>query len=123
MPIILYLGAIFWTLGFDTIYGYQDIKDDEIIGLKSTSIKFKNNPKKFISLCYIILIISLLTLGYLMEFNFIYFISIGITSCYLFINQIKNLDISNPLNCLKKFKSNNFFGLIVLVNIIIGKIF
>ena len=123
VPIILYVGAIFWTLGFDTIYGYQDIKDDEIIGLKSTSIKFKNNPKKFISLCYIILIISLLTLGYLMEFNFIYFISIGITSCYLFINQIKNLDISNPLNCLKKFKSNNFFGLIVLVNIIIGKIF
>ena len=123
VPIILYIGAIFWTLGFDTIYGYQDIKDDEIIGLKSTSIKFKNNPKKFISLCYIILIISLLTLGYLMEFNFIYFISIGITSCYLFINQIKNLDISNPLNCLKKFKSNNFFGLIVLVNIIIGKIF
>ena len=123
VPIILYIGAIFWTLGFDTIYGYQDIKDDEIIGLKSTSIKFKNNPKKFISLCYIILIISLLTLGYLMEFNFIYFISIGITSCYLFINQIKNLDISNPLNCLKKFKSNNFFGLIVLVNIIIGKLF
>jgi len=122
-PIIFYVGAIFWTLGFDTIYGYQDIKDDEIIGLKSTSIKFKNNPKKFISLCYIILIISLLTLGYLMEFNFIYFISIGITSCYLFINQIKNLDISNPLNCLKKFKSNNFFGLIVLVNILIGKIF
>ena len=40
VPIIFYLGAIFWTLGYDTIYGYQDIKDDEIIGLKSTSIKF-----------------------------------------------------------------------------------
>ena len=48
VPIIFYLGAIFWTLGYDTIYGYQDIKDDEIIGLKSTSIKFKNNPKKFL---------------------------------------------------------------------------
>ena len=47
-PIILYIGAIFWTLGYDTIYGFQDIKDDEIIGVKSTSIKFKNNPKKFI---------------------------------------------------------------------------
>ena len=44
IPIILYLGAIFWTLAYDTIYGFQDIKDDEIIGLKSTSIKFKNNP-------------------------------------------------------------------------------
>ena len=46
IPIILYFGAIFWTLGYDTVYGYQDITDDEIIGVKSTSIKFKNNPKK-----------------------------------------------------------------------------
>ena len=43
--IILYISAIFWTLGYDTIYGAQDMSDDEIIGLKSTSIKFKNNIK------------------------------------------------------------------------------
>ena len=47
VPILFYLGAIFWTLGYDTIYGYQDIKDDEITGLKSTSIKFKGKAKKF----------------------------------------------------------------------------
>ena len=47
-PIIFYFGAIFWTLGYDTIYGYQDINDDEIIGIKSTSIKFKEYPKKFL---------------------------------------------------------------------------
>ena len=51
-PIIFYLGAIFWTLGYDTIYGFQDIEDDEIIGVKSTSIKFKNNPKNFLFICY-----------------------------------------------------------------------
>ena len=45
-PILFYIGAIFWTLGYDTIYGYQDIKDDEIIGLKSTSIKFKRYKRK-----------------------------------------------------------------------------
>ena len=39
--VVFYIGAIFWTLGYDTIYGAQDISDDEIIGLKSTSIKFK----------------------------------------------------------------------------------
>ena len=48
LPMIFYFGAIFWTLGFDTIYGFQDIVDDEIIGLKSTSIKFK---KKFKIIC------------------------------------------------------------------------
>ena len=60
IPIIFYVGAIFWTLGYDTIYGYQDIKDDEIIGLKSTSIKFKDNAKKFLILCYLLLISVLL---------------------------------------------------------------
>ena len=48
VSIAFYVGAIFWTLGYDTIYGFQDIKDDEIIGVKSTSIKFKNDPKKFL---------------------------------------------------------------------------
>ena len=62
-PIVFYIGAIFWTLGYDTIYGFQDIKDDEIIGLKSTSIKFKNNPKIFLFLSYTIFFISLLFIG------------------------------------------------------------
>ncbi len=51
IPLIFYFGAIFWTLGYDTIYGFQDIKDDEIIGIKSTSIKFKSNPIIFLYLC------------------------------------------------------------------------
>ena len=51
-PLIFYLGTIFWTLAYDTIYGFQDIKDDEIIGLKSTSIKFKHSPIQFISIFY-----------------------------------------------------------------------
>ena len=52
--IILYISAIFWTLGYDTIYGAQDMSDDEIIGLKSTSIKFKNNIRLFVSISYLI---------------------------------------------------------------------
>ena len=72
-PILFYLGATFWTLGYDTIYGYQDINDDEIIGVKSTSIKFKNNPKKFILVCYLIFLISLILIGVLMNFKIFYY--------------------------------------------------
>ena len=122
VPIIFYFGAIFWTLGYDTIYGYQDIKDDEIIGVKSTSIKFKNNPKKFISLCYIFFFLSLVLVGFLMEFKVSYFISLVITFFHLAFYQIKNLEVSNPNMCLVKFKSNNLLGLIVFINILIGKI-
>ena len=122
VPIIFYFGAIFWTLGYDTIYGYQDIKDDEIIGVKSTSIKFKNNPKKFISLCYIFFFLSLILVGILMNFKISFYISLIITFFHLGFYQIKNLEVSNPNMCLIKFKSNNLLGLIVFINILIGKI-
>ena len=122
VPIVLYLGAIFWTLGFDTIYGYQDIKDDEIIGLKSTSIKFKKNPKLFLIICYLIFTLSLISIGYFMKLNALFYIFILIPILHLFFYQIYNFDLRNPQISLKIFKSNNLFGLIVLFNILIGKI-
>ena len=122
IPFIFYFGAIFWTLGYDTIYGYQDIKDDEIIGLKSTSIKFKNNPKIFLLICYMIKILSILTLGYIMNFKLYFFIFLIIPITHLIVFQVKNLDILNENKCLKIFKSNNLFGLIIFVNLLIGKL-
>ncbi len=121
-PIIFYLGAIFWTLGYDTIYGYQDIKDDEIIGLKSTSIKFKNYPKKFLMINYLIFISSLFIVGYLMKFNFLYFVFLLIPIFHLFFYQIFTFIKNDTLICLKIFKSNNFLGLIIFGNILIGKL-
>ena len=123
IPIIFYFGAIFWTLAYDTIYGFQDIKDDEIIGVKSTSIKFKKNPKLLIFICYLIFIIMQIISGALMEFNYYYYIGIVIIAFHLLFYQTKNLDISNPKICLEKFKSNNFLGVIVFVNILINKIY
>ena len=122
VSLAFYLGAIFWTLGYDTIYGFQDIKDDEIIGVKSTSIKFKNDPKKFLLFCYLIFIISLIFVGIKMNFKFYYFIFLTLPIIQLFIFQIKKLDISNTFDCLNKFKSNNFLGMLVLINIFIGKL-
>ena len=122
-PILFYIGAIFWTLGYDTIYGYQDIKDDEIIGIKSTSIKFKNNPKTFLTLCYSFLLISLILIGVLMSFNNIFYLFLIIPFCHLFFYQINFLNINKPEDCLKIFKSNNVLGLIVCMNILVGKLF
>ena len=123
IPIIFYVGAIFWTLGYDTIYGYQDIKDDEIIGLKSTSIKFKDNAKRFIILCYLLLISVLLIIGYMMNFTKYYYYFLTVPLLHLFIYQIRIFNLNKPSDCLIAFKSNNLFGLLIFVNILIGKIF
>ena len=122
IPIMFYLGAIFWTLGYDTIYGYQDIKDDEIIGVKSTSIKFKKNPKKFILICYLSFIGSLILIGMLMKFNLFYFLFLIIPIVQLIFFQLYKLNVNDPTNCLAKFKSNNFLGIIIFINLLIGKI-
>ena len=122
IPIIFYLGAIFWTLGYDTIYGFQDIKDDEIIGVKSTSIRFKNDPKKFLFFSYLIFIISLFLIGIFMNFKIYYFLFMIISIVHLLVFQVKKLNTDSPIDCLSKFKSNNFLGLIIFTNILIGKL-
>jgi 4-hydroxybenzoate polyprenyltransferase len=121
IPIAFYIGAIFWTLGFDTIYGFQDLKDDEIIGLKSTSIKFKSKPKLFLKLCYAIFLISLFIVGFVMQFGKFYYLTLVVIGFHMFYIQIHKLIFENSKNCLKIFKSNNLLGFIVLISVILGK--
>ena len=122
IPIIFYLGAIFWTLGYDTIYGYQDIEDDEIIGVKSTSIKFKKNPKIFLSTCYFIFTLLFIVTGIKLDFNNYFFIGTMAVFFHLSVIQIMNFNKKDREKCLKIFKSNNFLGLIILICILVGKL-
>ena len=121
-PFLLYLSAIFWTLGYDTIYGLQDVHDDEIIGVKSTSIKFKNNPKVFVGSCYCLCVLFILLMFSMMEINkYILFFLIPFITSLLY--QIKIFDIKNAKSCLTAFKFNNFSGFlnfifIFLINIL-----
>ena len=114
--ITLYFSAIFWTLGYDTIYGAQDMSDDEIIGLKSTSIKFKNNIKNFIFISYALTMCLLLILfkDYLGKniFSVLLVLSFG-TLLY----QIIKFKENNSKSCLKLFKLNNLTGLIIFISI------
>jgi len=110
--LILYLSAIFWTLGYDTIYGTQDVSDDEIIGLKSTSIKFKKNIKIFVSISYLT---TCLLIFYLFNnligmnlFSLLYIIFV-----LSLIYQIIKFKTSEPKTCLDSFKFNNYTGLIL----------
>ena len=114
--IILYISAIFWTLGYDTIYGAQDMSEDEIIGLKSTSIKFKKNIKLFVSISYIITTLLIL---------YIFKNSIGLNIFSVFLiffilslfYQVLKFKRYQPQNYLKIFKFNNYTGLLLFLSI------
>ena len=114
--VILYTSAIFWTLGYDTIYGTQDVTDDEIIGIKSTSIKFKNNIKLFVGSCYFINSALII---------FLFYKKLGLNSSTLLmtiyilslIYQIIKFRKNDPKECLKNFKVNNLSGLFLFSGI------
>ncbi len=113
-PLVLYLSAIFWTLGYDTIYGLQDMLDDEIIGIKSTSIKFKNNVKVFVGTCYSLCVLLILIMFFMMQINK-YLLLLTIPFIFSFVYQIKISKISNPKTCLVAFKNNNLTGLLIFM--------
>ena len=114
--IILYISAIFWTLGYDTIYGAQDMSDDEIIGLKSTSIKFKKNIKIFVLASYSITFALIL-------FLFKKYFGLNILTFFLIVSfaslayQIIKFNKYKPKIYLKLFKLNNFTGLSMFLTI------
>ena len=114
--LILYTSAIFWTLGYDTIYGAQDMSDDEIIGLKSTSIKFKNNIGLFVSLSYFIFVFLIFFLFKNFLGNNLFTLILIMFSLSLFY-QLLLLKNRKSDNYLKLFKLNNYTGLLLFLGI------
>ena len=113
-PIILYFSAIFWTLGYDTIYGLQDIRDDEIIGVKSTSVKFKKNVKFFVGTCYSLFVFLILIMFLMMEIDK-YLLLLSVFFILSLIYQSKIFKINNPKSCLAAFKINNLTGIFIFI--------
>jgi 4-hydroxybenzoate polyprenyltransferase len=113
---ILYIAAIFWTLGYDTIYGAQDMSDDEIIGLKSTSIKFKKNIRLFVSITYLIFITLVIYLfkDFIGANIFTFFLTMFIFTLFFQLLKFKKQKLEN---CLKLFKLNNLTGFLLFLGI------
>ena len=111
LPILtIYLACFFWTLGYDTIYGHQDKKDDAAAGIKSTSLHLGKNSKKWINVFYassiFLLGLSLVKLGYPLIY---YGLPLGFFACHLSW-QLRVLDLDSPESCLRIFKSNAWIG-------------
>jgi len=117
--ILLYIGSILWTIGYDTIYAHQDKEDDAIVGVRSTARLFGEATKTWLVVLYG---------GALMCF------AVAIASAQAPVvalagliaagahmaRQILTLDIDDPDQCLKLFKSNNQVGWLIFLGLIGG---
>jgi 4-hydroxybenzoate polyprenyltransferase len=119
IPILLYASAIIWTVGYDTIYGAQDIKDDLKIGVKSTSIKFEKKMKLFLSACYAISSFLLLLTLTLLSANFITYI-LAILSGFILFAQVLLYDDKNNKKNSKLFALNNYYGLSIFLTLLLA---
>lgn len=116
-PLALYVGAVAWTIGYDTIYAHQDREDDALIGMKSTALQFGATTKTWLSGFYAVTILAMGAAGWLAGASTLFFIGFGIAAGQL-LWQIATLDIDDAENCLARFRSNRDFGLIVFFAIL-----
>lgn len=116
---LLYLSSIIWTIIYDSFYAFQDIEDDLKIGIKSTAIKFKNNPKKNLFFLTAIQILLLIIVGFVAEMRTAYYLLIFLVFTFN-LCQAKSCDFNNQSDCFLKFKFNVYAGLIILAAIILG---
>lgn len=115
----LYTAGIVWTLGYDTIYAHQDKEDDAMIGLKSTALKFGDKTKAWLWGFYGATVVLLAVAGATAGLSWVYFACLAAGAVQL-IWQVRTLDLDTPDDCMSKFKSNKYFGLVLLLGMIVG---
>ena len=117
-PIILYIGCVCWTIGYDTIYAHQDKEDDAVLGLKSTALRFGEETPKWLLLFYGVAVTLWAAAGYLAGAGWAFAIAIGLIVLHC-LWQILTLDTNDPDNCLARFKSNRIIGWVFLIGLLV----
>ncbi len=116
-PILLYLGGIFWTLAYDTIYAHQDKEDDILIGVKSTALKFGTATPKYL-IAFFGLALALIDASFWFAGTSL-LPHVAIAGAALHAAwQVARFDDEDPKLCLKLFKSNRTFGIIILIGLL-----
>jgi 4-hydroxybenzoate polyprenyltransferase len=118
-PVLLFIGCLFWTLGYDTIYAHQDKEDDALIGVRSTARLLAERTKPWLVLFYAVAWLSFLAAGLVAGMGIGFFVVLALVAGHL-AWQILRLDIDDAANCLSTFKSNRDLGALMLAAILAG---
>lgn len=116
--IVLYVGSVLWTIGYDTIYAHQDKEDDALLDLKSTALLFAEKTHIYVGGFYAVAWICWYAAAYMAGAGIITSTALGMVALH-FAWQISTLDISKPGNCLYRFKSNRVVGWIFFLGLVV----
>jgi 4-hydroxybenzoate polyprenyltransferase len=119
-PVLLYIGCICWTIGYDTSYALQDIEDDPLIGVKSTALLFGDNVRPITALFYVATLALWLAAGLTAGMSWVFVAALLVPAAIL-CWQIATLDRTNPLNARARFYANQWVGLALTLALLAGK--
>ncbi len=119
--VAIYAAAIAWDLGFDTVYGFQDMEDDAVVGVKSTSRRFAHRPRLFVGAAYALSIAALAAGGLLAGLRPMFLAALAAPAALLAL-QVLRLDIADPSLCLRLFKLNRATGLAAALALAAGRV-
>ncbi len=120
-PVLLYVGAFFWTLAYDTIYAHQDKEDDALIGVKSSARKLGSKTKPFLAVTYGISVAFFIGAAIASAMDWIFYPFLAFFALHL-AQQIRRVNIEDPVVCLAVFKSNRDAGAILFLAWFLGAI-
>ncbi len=116
-PVLLYGGAVAWTMGYDTIYAHQDKEDDALLGLKSTALKFGADTKRWLVVFYTMAVIGVIAAGSAAGAGVAFYVIVAAGAGHL-VWQIVTLDIADEKSCLSRFRANRDFGAIIFAALV-----
>jgi len=117
-PLLLYAGAILWTIGYDTIYAHQDLEDDALIGVRSTARLFGARTKPFLALFYAGATVLFAAAYGLAGAGVVAWLALAVGAVHL-AWQVQTLDIADGDRCLRLFQSNRDYGLILFAGLLV----
>ncbi|WP_417309770.1 4-hydroxybenzoate octaprenyltransferase [Devosia sp.] len=108
--ILLYIGTIAWTIGYDTIYALQDIEDDALIGVRSTARLFGDKARLLVGVFYAITVVLWGTAAALAGAGWPVYLGLAAIIAQ-FGWQLLTLEPKDSTNALVRFRSNHWVGL------------
>jgi 4-hydroxybenzoate polyprenyltransferase len=118
-PLLLYLGGIFWTIGYDTIYAHQDKEDDIRIGVKSSAIALGSHARFWLFVFYGAALSLWAAAGQAAGIGAMFWVGLAAAACQL-AWQAARVRTDCPSDCLAKFRSNRVVGWLMLAAIVAG---
>lgn len=117
--VVLYIAAIAWTIGYDTIYAHQDKEDDALIGVRSTARLFAERTAGWLIGLYGLTVALIALSFWLAGVGILAYLGLAAAALMLFW-QIRTLDIDNPEQCLALFKFNGTVGLSIFLALVVA---